>query len=173
MRTVHDYMDRAQARNPLLKSDRRLSLAVGKTETAASFWRTGRTWPSDETMIRLAVLAGVDPEEALIELNIWRAQSPETRDWYSRIAEKVRSSLAQVLIAGVTSALVASTSPAQGEQTPHESTLQVPPYTLCALNLLLVRLMRRISLYLQTTSRRLHQSFTQFVVVNPLISPIR
>lgn len=170
MRTVHDYMDRAQARNPLLKSDRRLSLAVGKTETAASFWRTGRTWPSDETMIRLAVLAGVDPEEALIELNIWRAQSPETRDWYSRIAEKVRSSLAQVLVFGVTSALVAVSSPAQGEQTPHESTLHFPPYTLCDLALLWIT---RIRLYFQTTSRRFYQSFTQFVVVNPLISPIR
>ena len=170
MRTVHDYMDRAQARNPLLKSDRRLSLAVGKTETAASFWRTGRSWPADDTMIRLAALAGVDPGEALVELNIWRSQSPETRDQYSRIAAKIKSSVAQVLVFGVTSALVAVSSPAQGEQTPHESTLHFPTYTLCDFALLWIR---RIRLSFQAPCRRLHEFFTQSVVVNPWIVPSR
>lgn len=131
MRTIHDYLNGAKARNPELKSDRRLALALDLGETASYFWRRGRAWPSDESMIRIAELAGVDPEEALADLNVWRAKSLETRELYSRIAAKIRSSVVGVLVFGVTSALLGVASPAQGERTPHGSTLHFPTYTLC------------------------------------------
>ncbi len=131
MRTIHDYMAAALARHPAIRSNKRLSLELGLKETATHYWRHGRTVPSDDSMIKLAELAGVNPEEALADLNVWRAQSSETRELYSRIAAKVKSSLAQVLIVGVTSALLGLTTPAQGEQTPHESTQNARAYTLC------------------------------------------
>lgn len=172
MRTIHDYMNLVSGRHPTIKSDRGLALALGLGETATHFWRHGRSLPADDTMLRLADLAGVDPGEALVELNIWRSQSPETREQYSRIAAKIKSSVARVLVFGVTSALVAVASPAQGEQTPHESTLKLAGYTLCDLNLLWLRLMRRICLYFQTTCRRIHQKFTTPGHVSPLIVPV-
>ena len=131
MRTIHDYLDAAKTRNPHLKSDRRLALALELNETASYFWRRGKAWPADDTMIRLAALAGVNAGEALVDLNIWRAKSTETRDEYSRIAAKIRSTVSQVLVFGVTSALLGFSSPAAAEQTPHESTLHLPTYTLC------------------------------------------
>ena len=88
MRTIDDYIDAAKSQNPLLKSDCRLSLAVGMGLTTVCFWRTGRSWPSNEAMIRLAEFAGIDPEEALIELNIWRARTPAARALYQSVARR-------------------------------------------------------------------------------------
>ena len=170
MRTYHDYLAAIRARHPDLKSDPRLAVALGLKQTAPFFWRHGRAFPSDDNMIKLADLAGVNPEEALADLNVWRAQSSETRELYSRIAAKIKSSMAQVLIFGVTSALVAVSSPASAEQTPHESTLHFPTYTLCDFALLWIS---RIRLTFQTTRRRFHQKFTPPGHVNPLIVPAR
>ncbi len=172
MRTIDDYLDAAIARNPDLRSDRRLALALGLNQAASHYWRRRKAWPADDTMLRLADLAGVDPGEALVELNIWRSQSAETRDQYSRLAEKIRSSLAQVLIAGVTSALVAVASPAQGEQTPHESTLQFVAYTLCDFARRWRRRLMAILRYISATYPRSLEKLIKSGVVNPRLCPI-
>lgn len=131
LRTIDDYCDAARRRDPELTSDRQLCLALGLSMSMISHLRCRRAWPEAETMVRLAHLAGADPAQALLDLGMWRAKSKEVRTLYSRMAEKIRSTASQVLIAGVTSALVAVASPASAEQTPHESTLNVPTYTLC------------------------------------------
>jgi len=169
LRTIDDYCDAARRRDPELTSDRQLCLALGLSMSMISHLRCRRAWPEAETMVRLARLAGADPAQALLDLGMWRAKSKEVRTLYSRMAEKIRSTAAQVLIAGVTSALVAVASPASAEQTPHESTSDFPNYTLCDFALLWIT---RIRLKFQTTSRRFYQTFTQFVVVNPLTSPL-
>ncbi len=169
LRTIDDYCDAALRRHPELTSDRRLGAALSLSAGVISHIRRHRMWPAPETMVRLAALAGADPGQALLDLGMWRAKSKEVRTLYSRMAEKIRSTASQVLIVGVTSALLGFTSPAQGEQTPHESTLKARAYTLCDLAYLWIT---RIRLSFQTTCRRIHQKFTTSAHVSPLIVPV-
>lgn len=98
MKTVDDYMDAARSRLAL-PSDRALSKALGVGFTAPNQWRTRRAWPADDTMVRLAELAGADPAQALLDLNQWRNQSPAVRSVYERIAARIAATAASVIIA--------------------------------------------------------------------------
>lgn len=71
MRTIDDYCDAAKKMQNI-PSDGKLAIALNVNHSAVSQWRTKRTWPSDSTMVRLAMLAGVDPHEALVDAAIWR-----------------------------------------------------------------------------------------------------
>lgn len=84
MHTIDQYCDLAKDR-AALASDRQLSRRLGFSTNSVTQWRTKRTWPSDDTMRRLADLAGMDQEQALIDLNIWRSEGP-TRAMYEHIA---------------------------------------------------------------------------------------
>ncbi|MCH8197435.1 MAG: hypothetical protein IH904_05070 [Proteobacteria bacterium] len=129
--TIDDYCDAALARHPDITSDRQLGAALDLSPGAVSHWRCSRMWPAPETMVRLAALAGAEADQALLDLGRWSAKSRRVKALYSRMAEKIRSTASQILVFGVTSALLAAASPAQAEQTPHESTLKGAPYTLC------------------------------------------
>lgn len=74
MATIDAYIDAARERS-MIASDRLLALALEQSPSVVSFWRSKRTLPSDENMIQLAELAGLDPEAALVDLAIWRAES--------------------------------------------------------------------------------------------------
>lgn len=71
MKNLIDYIETAKI-NSGSKSDRKLGAILGLSEIAVSNWRNKRSFPSDEVMEKLAIMAGVDPTEALIDLNIWR-----------------------------------------------------------------------------------------------------
>lgn len=90
MRTIDDYMDTAR-KNHGFRSDRELSRALGFRGQAASNWRTKRAWPSDDVMVRLAEMAEIPPEEALLDLCVWRTGGTEAGPIYSKIADKVRA----------------------------------------------------------------------------------
>jgi len=72
MRDISDYMEAAKKEQGF-KSDNQLNIALGFKGSTASFWRVGKSVPSDESMIELAKLAGINPLIALADLNIWRA----------------------------------------------------------------------------------------------------
>jgi hypothetical protein len=84
MKTIDQYIDRAIERTGL--TDRQLGPFLGRGVGTVSHWRCKRAWPADDTMIALAEVAGLDPEQALIDLNIWRS-SGETRRIYERLAD--------------------------------------------------------------------------------------
>ena len=63
MPTIDEYIDTAIA-NARLKSDRELGRILGFKGQPVSHWRTKRAWPADETMIALARLADMDPDQA-------------------------------------------------------------------------------------------------------------
>ena len=88
MRTIDEYLDLAIARCDL-PSDRQLSIKMGLSPAALSRFRRKRDFPSDDTMLALAALAGVAESEALIDLNYWRAKSPAARSTYERIAARL------------------------------------------------------------------------------------
>lgn len=83
------YLDTAKARQGF-KSDRQLSSALGYSSAVAHQLRSRFTPPSDETMVKLATMAGVPASEALMDLNIWRSKSTEVRSAYEKIAAQLK-----------------------------------------------------------------------------------
>lgn len=81
--TLSAVLDLARARNSL-DSDRKLAQALDVTPTMFTGYRRGWTHPGDETMIRLADLAGIDRTEALVMLHEWKTDG-ETRNVWRQI----------------------------------------------------------------------------------------
>lgn len=108
MRNLDFYLDNAKARNGI-SSDRKLSEALGITSSNVSQFRTKRTWPADSTMVRLAYMAGADPEIALLELNIWRAHGAEL-PFYQRLLKAATAASAAVMLI-LSTPVLAGTNP--------------------------------------------------------------
>ena len=78
---LNAYLDAAKAARGI-PSDNQLAAALGMKRASVSHLRQGRSLPCDETMARIAELAGVDAGEALLRLNYWRARHGRARDAY-------------------------------------------------------------------------------------------
>lgn len=91
MRSFKDYVSEAQKKQNL-HSNNKLALELGITSAAMSALYKGKSLPSDETMAKLAELAGIPEEEALVDLSIWRnADSPKTKEIWEKIRHIVLS----------------------------------------------------------------------------------
>jgi hypothetical protein len=109
MDSVIDYLNAAKARLGL-KSDRELGRALGQTPEWTHAIRAGKTLPSDESMYRLAELAGVDPTISLLKLNQWKARSPSVSQAYSSLIQRLAVALAAIALVMVdSSSVLAST----------------------------------------------------------------
>ena len=97
MDSIIDYLDAAKDRQGF-KSDRRLAAELGIGVTTMHSIRHGRHCPDDDVMTQLAMLAGADVQAALIDLNIWRAKSPKTKERYRDIKRSLRGTAAAGLI---------------------------------------------------------------------------
>ena len=130
MLTIRDYLDIAKRRQGFT-SDRQLSLALGFAGTSVHAFASHRAWPSDETMVKLAHLAGMDPLQALVDLNVWRAKSPEAVSLYQKLSDLVQKSknIAAALLVGLCFTL--SDGKANAMATDQHQLFQ--NYTLCAL----------------------------------------
>ena len=87
MNTIDFYIDNAKTIYRV-DSDRKLSIALGLNPSSVSTWRVGRSYPNDDTMVKLAKMAGVSEAQALLELSYWRSEG-ETKKVYHSIWEKV------------------------------------------------------------------------------------
>lgn len=90
MRYLDWYLDTARARIGA-PSDAALSRRLELERKAVPQYRAGRAFPSEDVMLRLAALCDVNAEEALCELNVWRAeaaQRPERAAIYKRLLAK-------------------------------------------------------------------------------------
>ena len=73
-----------------LTSNNKLAQELGITSASISVLNQGKALPSEETMIKLAELAGLPKEEALIDLNLWRSKNnPELNKIWQRLAKMV------------------------------------------------------------------------------------
>ena len=85
-----ELLQRAQERIGA-KSQRDLAKALGMNNSSLSLLASGKGELSDETYIKLAKLAGVDPAEVLIEKHERKA-GPEARVVWARINKAVSKS---------------------------------------------------------------------------------
>ena len=101
---LNDYLELAIKKQEL-ESYAALGRALGlKSNVSVVHMRQGKQLPSDDTMIRLAELAGEDPQVGLLRLNVWRSKSDKARNHYQALAAKVAQT-ASCLTVAVISAL--------------------------------------------------------------------
>lgn len=107
MLTIQDYLDRACERHRFW-SGRELARALDVSAATQNAWRTGRSLPEEDAMMKLAHFAGVSPEQALLELSYWRADG-EAKDTYEKLIKRlgVTAAALALLICSTNSALAA------------------------------------------------------------------
>lgn len=90
------------------RSNRAFCAALGISHNALSNYEKKGVLPSDQTMVKLAKMGGIDPESALLSLNVWRAP-PEVQPTYASILKKLsRTAAAVVLMATASTSADAS-----------------------------------------------------------------
>ena len=99
MRSINWYIEEAKTRTGI-KSDRKLAEMVGLAPNATFFWKSGRAFPSDEAMFKLAKIAGINPLVGLIDLNIWRSNGA-TQKAYQEIQKGIKVTSVFVGITGL------------------------------------------------------------------------
>ena len=73
-----------------LRGQNAVARELNITTASMSQFTTGKALPSEETMIKLAELAGMPKEEALIDLNLWRSKSnPEVQKIWQRLSKMI------------------------------------------------------------------------------------
>lgn len=93
---------------------------LGLSKSAISHFTSGKATPSESTMIKLAELAGIPKEEALIDLNLWRSKNnPELQKVWQRVSKMiVKICLAGVICADISSGCTPPTPQVEYEQSP-------------------------------------------------------
>jgi hypothetical protein len=79
-RSVSDYLDTAMRRHGW-RYDADIDRAMNHRSYAVHHWRSGRSYPTEDHMRGLAVLAGADPVVAVLNLKLWMSvESPAMQD---------------------------------------------------------------------------------------------
>lgn len=109
MNKLDEYIKKAMEKQGV-KSKRQFCEILGVSSSATTAYNNG-SYPNDETMMKIADMAGVNPLTALLDLNIMRSKGA-ARQQYQRLRENV-SKGAQTL--GVASILALSTTTANAQ----------------------------------------------------------
>lgn len=88
MISTADLLERAKAAAGNV-TDYRIAKILGLTPNAVGEWRRKGKTPSNPIAMRLAELAGIDPIEAMIAVNLERASTPEDREVWERLLARV------------------------------------------------------------------------------------
>lgn len=94
------YINKALERNDI-KSERKLAKILDISNTALTLYKTGQRCPTDTTIIKLAQLADIPVEQALIDLGMWRnSGNPEALKVYQNIKNLLTgfSGLASIIL---------------------------------------------------------------------------
>lgn len=75
---INDYIATAIQRLHL-DNQNRLAKELNVSSAFMANMKTGKKLPSEETILKLAELAGIEKEKALIDLNMWRAKDDADR----------------------------------------------------------------------------------------------
>lgn len=101
MISLDALLDIAKSKNNLT-SDRHLGRAIGVTPPVICSYRTGRSIPSDETVIKLCEITGFDPEQTLLEFAAMRTTGKAATTYLS-IARKLSATAASLILIGLLS----------------------------------------------------------------------
>lgn len=89
MRTFDDYLSEAR-RVQNVASNNQIANLLGITKGAISALFQGKSLPTDDTMLKLAELANMDTETALLDLSIWRsAGNKKAQSTWLNLAHKL------------------------------------------------------------------------------------
>jgi len=77
--TLDEMIDAAKSAQRM-PSDNALNYLLGFKGSALSMWRCQKALPTADNVVKLAQLAGVDPEQALLERSIWIAEKNKCSD---------------------------------------------------------------------------------------------
>lgn len=97
MQTTNQMLDRIKT-DKQITSDYRLAQVLGVTKNAITNYRYGKSSPNDEVGLRMAYLLDEDPGHITACLHAERAQSPEIRQLWERIAMRLQTGFASVAI---------------------------------------------------------------------------
>lgn len=79
------YINRALELNNI-NSERKLARCLDISNSALTLYKLGQRCPTDTTIIKLAQLANIPVEQALIDLNMWRnSDNPEVLKVYQKL----------------------------------------------------------------------------------------
>lgn len=84
MRSVQDYILEAK-KKAHIPSNNRLAQEIKIAGPSLVNISKGKGLPAEETLLKIADLAGISREEALLDLSIWRAKSPEAKSTWENI----------------------------------------------------------------------------------------
>jgi len=68
-----DFLDLCKQRTNTV-TDSNLARKIDVTRSSIALYRKGASFPSDDTMVRIAARAKFDVEECLLLLNVWRSE---------------------------------------------------------------------------------------------------
>lgn len=85
-----------------LKSDYKLAIVLGVSQTAVIYYRQGKTLPDARSITKICQLTGDDPDILTAEIEAQRAKTDEARDRWTSIAKRLSAAAA----AGIVSASV-------------------------------------------------------------------
>ena len=95
------YINRALELNNI-NSERKLARCLDISNSALTLYKLGQRCPTDTTVIKLAQLANIPVEQALIDLNMWRnSDNPEVLKVYQKLKNLfigVTSNISNILI---------------------------------------------------------------------------
>lgn len=97
MRDFKNYVERAK-KNQDLTSDAKLAQRIKITGASLSNMINKKISPSEETLIKIADLAGISREEALLDLSIWRAKSEDVKNTWEKIRELLKIAAMSLII---------------------------------------------------------------------------
>ena len=87
--TQREFFENAIARSGCL-NDSGFARRLGVNTRNPWNWKNGKSYPSDKTMLKIALLADLDPVEALALLNLWRCDE-SARSTYARLLDVAQS----------------------------------------------------------------------------------
>lgn len=92
MLTFRDYIKKAKE-NSHIDSNNDVAEILNISSAAVAKFCTEKSRPSQETVLRLAKLAKISPEEALVDYNLWKTKDkPNAHKVWLRISKMVQKS---------------------------------------------------------------------------------
>lgn len=101
MVNIASLLDKAKVIHSL-KSDYKLALVMGVSQTSLIHYRQGKTLPDERVITKICGLTGDDPDLLMAEIEAHRAKTDEARAIWQSIAKR----LAAAAAAGIVSASV-------------------------------------------------------------------